>query len=62
AKEAGLVLNAGNDLNMQNLNFFKQHIPFLNEVSIGLALICDALYLGMENTVQMYKRCLDLNF
>lgn len=56
AKEFGLGLNAGHDLDMNNLKFFKQHIPWLDEVSIGHALICDAIYLGLENTVQLYKR------
>jgi pyridoxine 5-phosphate synthase len=56
AKELGLGLNAGHDLDLHNLKFFKQHIPWLDEVSIGHALICDALYLGLENSVQLYKR------
>jgi pyridoxine 5-phosphate synthase len=56
AKELGLGLNAGHDLDLQNLKFFKQNIPWLDEVSIGHALICDAIYLGLENTVQLYKR------
>ncbi|HEX2845312.1 MAG TPA: pyridoxine 5'-phosphate synthase [Chitinophagaceae bacterium] len=56
AKELGLGLNAGHDLDLHNLQFFKQHIPWLDEVSIGHALISDALYFGLENTVQMYKR------
>jgi len=56
AKELGLGLNAGHDLDLQNLQFFKQHIPWLDEVSIGHALICDAIYLGFENAVQLYKR------
>lgn len=56
AKELGLGLNAGHDLDLQNLKFFKQNIPWLDEVSIGHALVCDALYLGYENAVQMYKR------
>ncbi|MCC6289436.1 MAG: pyridoxine 5'-phosphate synthase [Chitinophagaceae bacterium] len=56
AKALGLGLNAGHDFDMHNLAFFKQHIPWLDEVSIGHALICDALYLGLENTVQLYKR------
>jgi pyridoxine 5-phosphate synthase len=56
AKEIGLGLNAGHDLDMHNLKFFKQHIPWLDEVSIGHALVCDAIYLGLENTVQLYKR------
>lgn len=56
ARELGLGLNAGHDLDLHNLRFLKQHIPWLDEVSIGHALICDALYLGMENVVQLYKR------
>lgn len=56
AKELGLGLNAGHDLDLQNLQYFKQQIPWLDEVSIGHALICDALYLGFENAVQLYKR------
>jgi len=60
AKEIGLGLNAGHDLSLENLNFFNKHIPHLLEVSIGHALICDALYYGLENTIQMYKRELDL--
>jgi pyridoxine 5-phosphate synthase len=56
AKELGLGLNAGHDLDLQNLKFFKQNIPGLDEVSIGHALICDAIYLGLENTIQLYKR------
>jgi pyridoxine 5-phosphate synthase len=56
AKELGLGLNAGHDLDMHNLQFFKQNIPWLDEVSIGHALICDALYLGFENAIQLYKR------
>jgi pyridoxine 5-phosphate synthase len=56
AKELGLGINAGHDLDMHNLSYFKQQIPWLNEVSIGHALICDALYLGLENTIQLYKR------
>lgn len=56
AAELGLGINAGHDLDLQNLRFFAQHIPELLEVSIGHALICDALYLGLENTVQLYKR------
>ena len=58
ALELGLELNAGHDLNLDNLRFFKEAIPALKEVSIGHALIADALYLGLENTVQMYKRLL----
>lgn len=56
AKELGVGLNAGHDLDLHNLQYLKQNIPWLDEVSIGHALICDALYLGLENTVQLYKR------
>jgi pyridoxine 5-phosphate synthase len=56
AKELGLGLNAGHDLDLHNLKYFKQQVPFLDEVSIGHALVCDAIYLGYENAVQMYKR------
>jgi pyridoxine 5-phosphate synthase len=56
AKELGLGINAGHDLDLQNLKYFKQNIPWLDEVSIGHALICDALYLGFENALQLYKR------
>jgi pyridoxine 5-phosphate synthase len=56
AKALGLGLNAGHDLDLHNLKYFKQNIPWLDEVSIGHALISDALYLGLENAVQMYKR------
>ncbi|UBM60225.1 pyridoxine 5'-phosphate synthase [Marinilongibacter aquaticus] len=56
AQEMGLGLNAGHDLNLENLSYFQQNIPGLLEVSIGHALISDALYLGLENTIQMYKR------
>jgi pyridoxine 5-phosphate synthase len=58
AKSLGLGLNAGHDLDLHNLKYFSQHIPALDEVSIGHALISDALYLGLENTIQLYKRCL----
>ena len=56
ANELGLGINAGHDLDMQNLKYFRQHIPHLDEVSIGHALICDAIYLGFENVIQLYKR------
>ncbi|MDP9042032.1 MAG: pyridoxine 5'-phosphate synthase, partial [Bacteroidota bacterium] len=56
AKEMGLGINAGHDLNLDNLKFFAEQIPWIDEVSIGHALISDALYLGFENAVQMYKR------
>ena len=58
AVQAGLGLNAGHDLNLRNLSFLKQWIPELAETSIGHALVCDALYYGLENTIQLYKRCL----
>ena len=54
----GLGINAGHDLDLDNLAFFKAHVKGLQEVSIGHALISDALYLGLENTVQLYKRAL----
>jgi len=60
ARELGLGLNAGHDLDLQNLHYFALNIPGLDEVSIGHALICDALYLGYENAVQLYKRQLQL--
>jgi pyridoxine 5-phosphate synthase len=56
AVELGLGINAGHDLDLQNLKYFSQNIPELLEVSIGHALISDALYFGLENTVQLYKR------
>lgn len=56
ANEIGLGINAGHDLDLHNLKYFSQNIPGLLEVSIGHALICDAIYLGLENTVQLYKR------
>ena len=56
ARETGIELNAGHDLNLENLRFMKQNIPWLKEVSIGHALISDALYFGLENTIQMYLR------
>lgn len=58
AKSLGLGVNAGHDLSLENLTWFHQHIPFLDEVSIGHALICDALYLGLERTIGRYKDCL----
>ena len=58
AEKLGLGLNAGHDLNLENLRFFKTKIPSLLEVSIGHALIADSLYYGLENTIQLYKRCL----
>ena len=55
AHEAGLGINAGHDLSLENLKYFAQQVPYLDEVSIGHALISDALYFGLENVVQMYK-------
>ena len=56
AEKINLEINAGHDLNLQNLSYFSSKIKNLKEVSIGHALICDALYFGLENTIQMYKR------
>jgi len=56
AVELGLGINAGHDLDLHNLKYFAENIPNLLEVSIGHALICDAIYLGLENTIQLYKR------
>ena len=56
ANQLGLGINAGHDLDLQNLKYFSQNIPGLLEVSIGHALICDSLYFGLENTIQMYLR------
>lgn len=58
AHKAGLGVNGGHDLSLQNLRFFSQSVPFLNEVSIGHALICDALYMGLSETIRSYKDCL----
>ena len=58
AKELGLGINAGHDLDRFNLAYLVKSIPYIDEVSIGHALICDALYLGLENTIQLYKRAL----
>ncbi len=54
AREGGLGINAGHDLDLHNLGYLKQQIPFMDEVSIGHAIICDAIYLGLENTIQLY--------
>lgn len=56
ARRQGLGLNAGHDLSLENLAFYIRHIPWTDEVSIGHALICDALWYGLENTVALYKR------
>ena len=61
AHAIGLGINAGHDLSLQNLKFFKQSLVHLDEVSIGHAIISDALYYGIENTIQMYKRLLSDN-
>ena len=58
AHKVGLGVNAGHDLSLENLAFFSKKIPYLNEVSIGHALISDALYLGLEETIKQYKNCL----
>mgnify|MGYP001552544456 FL=1 len=55
AQEIGLGLNAGHDLSLENIEFFKENVPELQEVSIGHALICESLYLGLENVINMYK-------
>ena len=58
ARKLGLGINAGHDLSLENLEYFSECIPWLDEVSIGHALISDALYLGLENSIQMYRRLL----
>lgn len=58
AHNAGIGVNAGHDLNLHNLKYFHDHIPYLNEVSIGHALIADALYLGLKEAIKQYKECL----
>ena len=58
ARDCGLGLNAGHDLSLENLAYFHQRIPWLDEVSIGHALISDALYLGIEETIHRYLKCL----
>ena len=60
ARELGLEINAGHDLDLNNLNYFVQTIPFISEVSIGHALISDALYYGIGNTIQMYQKSLHI--
>ncbi|MFN8346584.1 MAG: pyridoxine 5'-phosphate synthase [Spirosomataceae bacterium] len=59
AHKVGLGINAGHDLSLENLRYFNRMVPYLDEVSIGHALICDALYYGLENTIQMYLRELE---
>ena len=58
AHQLGLGVNAGHDLNLENLKYFYDNVPFLDEVSIGHALVSDALYLGIEETIRRYKECL----
>lgn len=58
AHRAGLGVNGGHDLNLENLRYFKESLPYLNEVSIGHSLIADALYLGLEEAIKRYKACL----
>ncbi|MDE6459249.1 MAG: pyridoxine 5'-phosphate synthase, partial [Paramuribaculum sp.] len=58
AHKCGLGVNAGHDLSLENLEFFHANVPYLDEVSIGHALISDALYLGIENTIKAYLKCL----
>jgi len=59
AHHCGLGLNAGHDLSLENLAYFHQRIPWVDEVSIGHALICDALYMGLESAIKAYKHCLE---
>lgn len=58
AHRCGLGVNAGHDLNLDNLHYFYQQLPYLNEVSIGHAIISDALYYGIEETIRLYRQCL----
>lgn len=58
ARNLGLGINAGHDLNLENLPWLFSHIPWIKEVSIGHSLISDALYLGLENSIKAYKNCL----
>lgn len=59
ARRCGLGLNAGHDLSLENLAFLKQRIPWIDEVSIGHALVCDALYYGLQSTIKQYRDCLN---
>ena len=59
AVELGLALNAGHDLDLDNLSYFVSEVPKVQEVSIGHALVCDAIYYGLENTIRLYRRCLE---
>ncbi len=58
-RRLGMGLNAGHDLSLENLEFFHRNIPWLDEVSIGHALVCDALYLGLKKTIEEYRKCLE---
>ena len=58
AHKAGLGVNAGHDLSLENLEYFHKQVPYLNEVSIGHSLISDAIYLGLQETINRYKQCL----
>lgn len=58
AHKAGLGVNAGHDLSLENLEYFHKQVPYLNEVSIGHSLISDAIYLGLQETISRYKKCL----
>ncbi len=59
ARKCGLGLNAGHDLSLENLAYLKRQIPWMDEVSIGHALVCDALYLGLQTTIEKYQSCLN---
>lgn len=59
ARDCGLGLNAGHDLSLVNLHYFHQQIPWLDEVSIGHAIICDALYMGLRETIRQYLKALE---
>ena len=59
ARTCGLGLHAGHDLSLQNLRYFHEQIPWVEEVSIGHQLVCDALYLGIAETIKQYKQCLE---
>jgi pyridoxine 5-phosphate synthase len=59
ARNLGMGINAGHDLSLVNLKYMHDNIPWIDEVSIGHALICDALYMGLEKTIEEYKKCLD---
>jgi len=58
AHSVGLGVNGGHDLNLHNLRYFHEQLPYLNEVSIGHAIVCDALYMGIEATIRAYRECL----